>query len=57
MITILNRLRQPLVLNVGENQSLHLLSRERVEVTNEQLNSSELKSAINRGDVIVLKIE
>lgn len=62
MITVMNRLRQPLVFNVvtekeGDPASIYFLAKETKEITTIQFNSPEIKSAINRGDILVLKMD
>jgi hypothetical protein len=60
MVTIQNKLRQPLVLNIEPKVSLHLMakggSEARADLTTEQFNSIEVKTHLAKGDIIVLKM-
>ena len=56
MIEILNRLRQPLVLNLNDGTSIHLLAKDKVEITSEQFKSKEVKAHLEKGNIIVLKM-
>ena len=56
MIEILNRLRQPLVLNLNDGTSKHILAREKSEITSEQFKSKEVKAHLEKGNIVVLKM-
>lgn len=56
MIEILNRLRQPLVLNLNDGTSKHILARGKAEITSEQFKSMEVKAHLEKGNIIVLKM-
>lgn len=56
MVEILNRLRQPLVINLGDGNSVHLLSKGKAEITSDQFRSKEVKSHLEKGNIIVLKM-
>lgn len=56
MVEILNRLRQPLVINLNDKTSIHLLSKGRKQITSEQFKSKEIKSHLEKGNIIVLKM-
>ena len=56
MVEILNRLRQPLVINLNDGTSKHLLAKGKVEITSEQFKSKEVKSHLDKGNIIVLKM-
>lgn len=57
MVTLMNKLRQPLVLNVADGKSIHFLARETKEVSYEDFNSLEVKRHIELGNILVLKME
>ncbi len=56
MVEILNRLRQPLVINLNDGTSVHMLSRGKAEISSEHFKSKEVKSHLDRGNIIVLKM-
>lgn len=56
MVTILNKLRQPLTINLSDGATLHLLAKESAEVTTEQFDSPELKSHLSKTNIIVMKM-
>ena len=56
MVEILNRLRQPLVLNLNDGTSKHILAKGKVEITSEQFKSKEVKAHLDKGNIIVLKM-
>lgn len=56
MVEILNRLRQPLVLNLNDGTSAHLLAKGKAEITSEQFKSKEVKVHLDKGNIIVLKM-
>lgn len=57
MITIMNKLRQPLIVNVSEGKSIHFLARETKEIEYDDFNSLEVKRHIELGNLLVLKME
>lgn len=57
MIEILNRLQQPLVLNLNDGTSIHLAPRGKAELTSEQFKSRELKINLEKDNIIVLKMK
>ncbi len=57
MVEIMNRLRQPLVLNLNSGKSLHLKSREKKKINNDELKSKEIKNHLDKGNIIVLKMD
>lgn len=56
MVEILNRLRQPLILNLNDGTSKHILAREKAEITSEQFKSKEVKAHLEKGNIVVLKM-
>lgn len=56
MIEILNKLRQPLVVNLNDDTSIHLLAKAKVEITAEQFKSAEIKMHVAQGNIIVLRM-
>jgi hypothetical protein len=56
MIEILNKLRQPLIINLNDGTALHLLAREKAEITAEQFKSVEVKMYLTNGDIVVLRM-
>lgn len=56
MVEILNRLNQPLVLNLNDGTSKHLLAKGKEELTSEQFKSKEVKVHLDKGNIIVLKM-
>lgn len=57
MIEVMNKLRQPLVINLDDESSVHLLSRGKVELTPEQFKSKEVKMHLAKENLIVLKMD
>lgn len=58
MITIKNKLRQPLVINVAEEGAIHFLAKEtKTNISEVQFNSPEMKNHIEKGNLIVLRME
>ena len=55
MAKVKNKLRQPLVVNT-ENGAIHFLARETKEVKDELLSAGELKSHVDKGNLIVVRI-
>lgn len=56
MIEIQNRLRQPLTINLNDGTSIHLIAKERVEITSEQFKSDEIKQNLAQDNIIVLRM-
>lgn len=56
MVEIQNKLRQPLVINLNDGTALHLLAKERAEITTEQFKSEEVKIHLAKENIIVLKM-
>lgn len=56
MVEIMNKLSQPLIINMNDGTSLHLLARARHEITSEQFQSEEIKAQIANKNLIVLRI-
>lgn len=56
MIEILNKLRQPLIINLNDGKSLHLLARDKAEITSEQFKSPEVKMNLANGNIVVLRM-
>ena len=56
MVKILNRLKQPLSVNISQGESTIFLSRETKELTIEQYNSEGIQNYIRKGILLVLEI-
>lgn len=56
MITVKNRLNQPLIVNVPDSDSVYFLDKEIKEITQEQYDSPDMKSLINDGFILVLRM-
>ena len=57
MVRILNKLEQPLPINLKHGNSVHLMAREEKEIELEDLDSAEIKHQIEVGNVIVLRMD
>lgn len=57
MVTILNKLRQPLPVTISDTETMIFLSRERKDLTFEQYNSPKIKDYIEKGMLFVLEIK
>lgn len=56
MVEILNKLRQPLTINLSNGESLVLLSKEKVEIPTELFKSEEIKLHLAKENIIVLRM-
>ena len=56
MVKVLNLLKQPLSINLSQDESVIFLSRETKELTIEQYNSRGLQNYIKKGMLLVLEI-
>jgi len=56
MVEIMNRLSQPLIINLNDGTSKHLLAKAREEITLEQFKSEEIQAQIANKNLIVLRI-
>ena len=56
MVEILNKLRQPLTINLSNGESLVLLAKEKVEITTELFKSEEIKLHLAKENIIVLRM-
>ena len=56
MVKVLNLLKQPLSINLSQDESVIFLSRETKELTIEQYNSGGLQNYIKKGMLLVLEI-
>ena len=56
MVEVMNKLSQPLIINLNDGKSLHLLAKARAEITSEQFQSEEVKAQIANKNLIVLRI-
>jgi hypothetical protein len=52
----MNKLRQPLVLNLNDGTSIHLLAKDKVEITSEQFKSDEIKLHLEKDEILVLRM-
>lgn len=56
MFIVKNKLRQPLVINVPNGESVHFLAKEQKEITEEQFASPELKRHVDLENIVVLRM-
>lgn len=56
MVKVLNLLKQPLSVNLYQDESIIFLSRETKELTIEQYNSEGIQNYIKKGLLLVLEI-
>lgn len=56
MVEILNKLRQPLVINLNDGTAIHLLAKEKAGITSEQFKSEEIKIHLAKENIIVLRM-
>lgn len=56
MAKVKNKLRQPLVVNTGGEESVHFLSREVKEVDDEILATVEFKNHVEQGNLVVIRL-
>lgn len=56
MAKVKNVLRQPLVVNVSEKESIHFLAKKSLEVNDEFLATAEFQNHINKGNLVVIRI-
>lgn len=56
MVEVMNKLSQPLIINLNDGTSLHMLAKAREEITSEQFQSEEVKAQIANKNLIVLRI-
>lgn len=59
MITIVNKLKQPLPINLSKGKSLHLMGEgagRKAEITTEDFNCQELKNHLNKGNILIVKM-
>lgn len=57
MVTVLNKLNQPVTVNITKNRSIHFLAKESKDITFEDFNVPEMKEKVEAKTLIVLKIE
>lgn len=57
MVIVKNKLRQPLVINLSTDESVHFLAKEEKELTDEQFNSPELKRHVDLENLVILRME
>ena len=57
MVIVLNKLRQPMTLNLQDGSSLHLMSKGTGELTVENFDSVEVKNSVNQGTLLVIKMD
>ena len=56
MVTISNKLRQPLPIILANKESIHFLAKESKEITQEQFNSPEIQENIEKGNLVVTRL-
>lgn len=56
MVTLMNKLRQPLTINLIDGNSIHLLPKGKAEITFEQFKSIEVKQYLDLGYIIILRM-
>lgn len=56
MVEILNKLRQPLTINLSNGEALVLLAKEKAEISTELFKSEEIKIHLAKENIIVLRM-
>lgn len=57
MVLVKNKLNQMLVVNIPEESAIYFLAKQQKELTHEQFRAPEMKNHIDRGNIVVLRIE
>lgn len=58
MVTLVNRLRQPISYNLSDGTSLHVGAKEKdIQLNTENFNSPEIRNAVAKGDLMVVKMD
>jgi hypothetical protein len=57
VVLVKNKLRQPLVINVPNEDAIHFLAKEQKELTDEQFSAPELKRHVDLENIVVLRME
>lgn len=55
-VSIKNKLNQPLVINVPNEDAMIFLAKEQKEVSNDQFKAPEMKNHVDLGNLVVLRI-
>lgn len=56
MVTIMNKLRQPLTINLLNGESIHLSPKGRADITFEEFKCTEIKQYLEKEYIIILKM-
>lgn len=56
MVEVLNKLRQPLIINISEEESIHFLANETKMLTYEQLKSQDIQELITKHYLVIIKM-
>lgn len=56
MVSIKNKLNQPVVINIPEGDSIIFLAKETKDLTNDQFNAPEMQNHVDKGNMIVLRM-
>lgn len=57
MVTIMNKLNQPLVINLDSGESIHLLARSTRTISFEDFQSPEIREKLSSNQIIVLEMK
>lgn len=56
MVTIMNKLRQPLTINLLDGSSVHLSPKGKAEITFDQFKCTEVKQYLEKEYIIIIKM-
>lgn len=56
MVTIRNKLPQPVTVNIGNKKSIHFLANETKNVTFEEFQSKEMREKTENGTLVILRM-
>lgn len=57
MVTLYNKLNQPLPINITKTKSIHFSAKERKEVSFADFQAADIREKIDKGYLIVLRME
>ena len=57
MVLVLNRLNQPLPVNLKNGKSLHFLAKESKSISFDDFQSTEIKEKVDKGMLVVLRMD
>lgn len=56
MVTIMNKLRQPLTINLLDGKSIHLSPKGKADITFDEFKCNEVKQYLEKEYIIILKM-